>query len=337
MDRDAPKGKPIWNLKVKVNDGQAKWPNIKDQHKTSVSQSLSPVAKREVSPLRHLGHLFSFKWNGISNKSIWHRADEKGNLVLPSFGSSRVSHLRAQQILRSLRRSKFFELRQKKIGKRSANIFSHRKGASDLLTNFVKKRPAPFHARLNIARQLYRLCKYNFKNNTAMSASLLQPKTLQTQIKIIKPTKISHLERIECTKQLYKKISAKKQRIKKRLRVSRDTEQEFLTNDTKIASFLSMGDGRQEYNFDEDKCIRFDPHNPIFDADNVAQIHHLKSKEMLQRAIGLIHETEINVYIVVKDVNDNAPFFLNQTMYGEVQENGPISEYYLILLFSNIR
>ena len=41
----------------------------------------------------------------------------------------------------------------------------------------------------------------------------------------------------------------------------------------------------------------------------------------------VVHVAETVVSVVVKDVNDNAPVFPNTTMYGEVQENGPISEY----------
>ncbi|XP_063847144.1 neural-cadherin-like [Scylla paramamosain] len=38
-----------------------------------------------------------------------------------------------------------------------------------------------------------------------------------------------------------------------------------------------------------------------------------------------VHVVETVVDVVVKDVNDNAPVFPNATMYGEVQENGPIN------------
>ncbi|XP_064116623.1 putative neural-cadherin 2 [Macrobrachium nipponense] len=38
-----------------------------------------------------------------------------------------------------------------------------------------------------------------------------------------------------------------------------------------------------------------------------------------------VHEVEILVTIVVKDINDNAPIFPNVTMFGEVQENGPVA------------
>ncbi|XP_066984935.1 putative neural-cadherin 2 [Macrobrachium rosenbergii] len=37
-----------------------------------------------------------------------------------------------------------------------------------------------------------------------------------------------------------------------------------------------------------------------------------------------VHEVEILVTVVVKDINDNAPVFPNVTMFGEVQENGPV-------------
>ncbi|XP_066988266.1 putative neural-cadherin 2 [Macrobrachium rosenbergii] len=36
------------------------------------------------------------------------------------------------------------------------------------------------------------------------------------------------------------------------------------------------------------------------------------------------HEVEILVTVIVKDINDNAPIFPNVTMFGEVQENGPV-------------
>ncbi|XP_071513117.1 putative neural-cadherin 2 [Panulirus ornatus] len=39
---------------------------------------------------------------------------------------------------------------------------------------------------------------------------------------------------------------------------------------------------------------------------------------------GRVHVAETVVTVVVKDVNDNAPVFPNVTIYGEVQENGPI-------------
>ncbi|XP_064116011.1 LOW QUALITY PROTEIN: putative neural-cadherin 2 [Macrobrachium nipponense] len=38
-----------------------------------------------------------------------------------------------------------------------------------------------------------------------------------------------------------------------------------------------------------------------------------------------VHEVEILVTIVVKDINDNAPIFPNVTMFGEVRENGPVA------------
>ncbi|XP_042205076.1 uncharacterized protein LOC121854466 [Homarus americanus] len=37
-----------------------------------------------------------------------------------------------------------------------------------------------------------------------------------------------------------------------------------------------------------------------------------------------VHVAETVVTVVVKDINDNAPVFPNATIYGEVQENGPI-------------
>ncbi|XP_071534252.1 neural-cadherin-like [Panulirus ornatus] len=40
--------------------------------------------------------------------------------------------------------------------------------------------------------------------------------------------------------------------------------------------------------------------------------------------VGRVHVVETVVTITVKDINDNPPLFPNTTMFGEVQENGPI-------------
>lgn len=42
---------------------------------------------------------------------------------------------------------------------------------------------------------------------------------------------------------------------------------------------------------------------------------------------GRVHLVETVVTLLVKDINDNPPVFPNTTMFGEVQENGPIGEY----------
>lgn len=48
-----------------------------------------------------------------------------------------------------------------------------------------------------------------------------------------------------------------------------------------------------------------------------------------------VHVAETVITVIVKDVNDNAPVFPNATIYGEVQENGPIGKYsYLQLCMS---
>ena len=40
-----------------------------------------------------------------------------------------------------------------------------------------------------------------------------------------------------------------------------------------------------------------------------------------------VNVAETTVTIIVKDINDNAPVFPNETMFGEVQENGPIGKF----------
>lgn len=50
---------------------------------------------------------------------------------------------------------------------------------------------------------------------------------------------------------------------------------------------------------------------------------------------GPVHVVETLVTVVVKDINDNAPLFPNMTIYGEVQENGPIRKYRADLYLSS--
>ena len=44
-------------------------------------------------------------------------------------------------------------------------------------------------------------------------------------------------------------------------------------------------------------------------------------------ASSRVHVAETVVTLTLKDVNDNAPEFPNATMFGQVQENGPIGKY----------
>ncbi|XP_042891166.1 uncharacterized protein LOC122265803, partial [Penaeus japonicus] len=48
---------------------------------------------------------------------------------------------------------------------------------------------------------------------------------------------------------------------------------------------------------------------------------------LLKPAERVVHVVETVVTVLLKDINDNPPVFPNATMFGEVQENGPISEY----------
>lgn len=64
-----------------------------------------------------------------------------------------------------------------------------------------------------------------------------------------------------------------------------------------------------------------------------AQLRHMASQVLRGRSHrrrNKVHVVETVATIVVKDINDNAPIFPNMTVYGEVQENGPIGEYLLM-------
>ncbi|XP_071513325.1 putative neural-cadherin 2 [Panulirus ornatus] len=53
---------------------------------------------------------------------------------------------------------------------------------------------------------------------------------------------------------------------------------------------------------------------------------HRERPHVLDMRRARVHVAETVVTVVVKDVNDNAPVFPNVTIYGEVQENGPIDQ-----------
>lgn len=50
-----------------------------------------------------------------------------------------------------------------------------------------------------------------------------------------------------------------------------------------------------------------------------------------------VHLVETQVTVLVKDINDNPPVFPNATMFGEVQENGPIGECAGVDVISSLR
>ncbi|XP_068222054.1 neural-cadherin-like [Palaemon carinicauda] len=60
------------------------------------------------------------------------------------------------------------------------------------------------------------------------------------------------------------------------------------------------------------------------ECDEVSQISSSSADDARKDINNPVHEVEIMVTVVVKDINDNAPVFPNVTMFGEVQENGPI-------------
>ncbi|XP_066957970.1 putative neural-cadherin 2 isoform X2 [Macrobrachium rosenbergii] len=53
-------------------------------------------------------------------------------------------------------------------------------------------------------------------------------------------------------------------------------------------------------------------------------IDHNEGEEGRGRGRSEVHVAETVVTVIVKDINDNAPSFPNATIFGEVQENGPI-------------
>lgn len=96
------------------------------------------------------------------------------------------------------------------------------------------------------------------------------------------------------------------------LRRTREAEFE---DDDKLFGF-SEGDADDA---DEGKCE---------DLNSFAQDKKEEGQEwLLKPAERVVHVVETVVTVLLKDINDNPPVFPNATMYGEVQENGPISEY----------
>ena len=93
-------------------------------------------------------------------------------------------------------------------------------------------------------------------------------------------------------------------------------------------------DRSHEMEIDGGGCVEFDPFADDILSFHEAQLRHLASQLEKGHTRGhkwrrKVNTVETYVTITVKDINDNAPMFPNSTMYGEVQENGPIGEFYL--------
>ena len=105
-----------------------------------------------------------------------------------------------------------------------------------------------------------------------------------------------------------------------------------LTRDTKSRQKKSKKlDHAPKMEIDGGGCVDFDPFSDDISSFHEAQLRHLASQLEKGHHRGhkwrrKVNKAETYVTIKVKDINDNAPMFPNSTMYGEVQENGPIGE-----------
>ena len=78
---------------------------------------------------------------------------------------------------------------------------------------------------------------------------------------------------------------------------------------------------------DGGNCVRLESLTANLDSVHEAQLDYMISALSKVRPRNTPHTTVVNISVLAKDVNDNAPKFLNTTIYGEVQENGPIGKY----------
>ncbi|XP_068204753.1 protocadherin Fat 4-like [Palaemon carinicauda] len=67
----------------------------------------------------------------------------------------------------------------------------------------------------------------------------------------------------------------------------------------------------------------FDSHFDNFDLDE-EECYESLPDDAGKHKKPPVHEVEMMVTVIVKDINDNAPIFPNVTMFGDVQENGPV-------------
>ncbi|CAL4133360.1 unnamed protein product, partial [Meganyctiphanes norvegica] len=81
-------------------------------------------------------------------------------------------------------------------------------------------------------------------------------------------------------------------------------------------------DSSSQPNLDDDYDDYLDENNIVKGSSGSYESDHFSRN--YKRRGGRVHVAETTVTIRVKDINDNAPIFPNVTMYGEVQENGPI-------------
>ncbi|XP_068228176.1 neural-cadherin-like [Palaemon carinicauda] len=98
-------------------------------------------------------------------------------------------------------------------------------------------------------------------------------------------------------------------------RLKREDDEQSSENHYELGSFgIDVGcDDEYPYN---SKNVTVDPSDPWANTDLSAYGSGGR--------IGRVHLAEAIVTIVVKDINDNPPVFPNATMFGEVQENGPV-------------
>ncbi|MPC33149.1 Neural-cadherin [Portunus trituberculatus] len=139
------------------------------------------------------------------------------------------------------------------------------------------------------------------------------------------PTKIGVFHAGEqTTEQHVSKTSGVKRSLKKR----REAKEPRKTKDTMLynTSFDSPYFGEEKHTAGGNGGGCGDV--SVFGGDR--QDYHASRADWVTRGRargGRVHLVETVVTLLVKDINDNPPVFPNTTMFGEVQENGPIGEY----------
>ena len=93
---------------------------------------------------------------------------------------------------------------------------------------------------------------------------------------------------------------------------------------------------------DSGGCLQMDKY-PVDKESEMNSVHEAQLRHMASQVMrghshhkrGNVHVVETTVTIIVKDINDNAPIFPNATIYGDVQENGPIGKSFVYINYCN--
>lgn len=333
LDRDAPKGKPIWNLLLKVRDGQVKWSSIKKLKREWNHRSPSSrKRKRDLNLLRHMNQFVYFFDKNLKVAS---------KFLIPKNIFYKIPYSYAKYYRTTYRKlyMKRDTIKNRHFVKRNSNT-DFRSNFSINFSDFNKfdGKVKEGNVNNNSSLKTCEICgkplqsfsnnnsHVKFNNNDNNLKHYKRNQIYNWLMKSSKKSQVDFFKKFNIKGKTFRHFrisdidTVKENRLKtfRKIRLSRETN---FSNHSKLFSDFSL-----KSNLDEGNCIKFDPRNPQLDTDFEAQLNHLTSETILTRATGQVHESEVRVKIIVKDVNDNAPVFVNSTIYGEVQENGPIGK-----------